>query len=271
MSQLRDLPFILHIWRARFEPLPGSVWNVLRALPRIRYHVRLKLRRLGMKVIPASDSSLLIAFGDAISPELHARVIGLFQALQGKQDPRIRNLHPGYTSVLVDFDPLRMTHDELAAIVEQSASAASAEAERKSNIVSVPVCYDAEFGPDLMDLANHANISPEEVIRLHSSATYLVYFLGFSPGFAYMGGLPEKLHMPRLATPRGHVAGGTVGIAGSQTGIYPVDSAGGWRLIGRTPWRMFDPNAELPTRLQPGDTVRFSVIDRATFSAMTHP
>ena len=224
-----------------------------------------------MKVIPASDSSLLLVLGNAISPELHARVIGLFQALRARQDSRMRNLHPGYTSVLVDFDPLQMTHEELAAIIEQSAPAAGAQAQRQSNLVSVPVCYDPEFGPDLLDLATHAKISPEEVIRIHSSATYLVYFLGFSPGFAYMGGLPEKLHMPRLATPRGHVAGGTVGIAGSQTGIYPVDSAGGWRLIGRTPWRMFDPNAQPPTRLQPGDTVNFSAIDRATFSAMAQP
>jgi len=221
-----------------------------------------------MKVISASDSSLLVVFGNAISPELHHCVIGLFQTLRARQDPRIRNLHPGYTSVLVDFDPLRMTHDELAAIVEQAGGATGTKAERESRVVSVPVCYDAEFGPDLMDLAKHANLSPEEVVRLHSSASYLVYFLGFSPGFAYMGGLPEKLHMPRLATPRGHVDGGTVGIAGSQTGIYPVDSAGGWRLIGRTPWRMFDPRADPPTRLQPGDTVRFSAIDRATFSAM---
>lgn len=224
-----------------------------------------------MKVISASDSSLLIAFGNAISPELHARVIGLFQGLRARQDPRIRNLHPGYTSVLVDFDPLRMTHEELAEIVAQSQSAAGANAEARSNLVSVPVCYDVEFGPDLLDLATHASLSPDEVIRLHSSATYLVYFLGFSPGFAYMGGLPEKLHMPRLATPRGHVTAGTVGIAGSQTGIYPVDSAGGWRLIGRTPWRMFDPKADPPTRLQPGDRVRFSPIDRAAFSAMTQP
>ena len=221
-----------------------------------------------MKIIPASDSSLLIVLGNTISPELHARVIGLFQALRARQDSRIRNLHPGYTSLLVDFDPLRMTHDELAAIVQQSSSAAGSEGHRKSNVVSVPVCYDAEFGPDLADLAKHANISQEEAVRLHSSATYLVYFLGFSPGFAYMGGLPEKLHMPRLATPRAHVAGGTVGIAGSQTGNYPVDSAGGWRLIGRTPWRMFDPNADPPTRLQPGDVVKFSAIDRTTFSAM---
>jgi KipI family sensor histidine kinase inhibitor len=224
-----------------------------------------------MKVIPASDSSLLIVFGDAISPQLHAHVVGLFQALRAKQDSRIRNLHPGYTSLLIDFDPLQISHEELAEMVAQLSSAAGSERELRSEIVSVPVCYDVEFGPDLMELANYAKISPQEVIRLHSSATYLVYFLGFSPGFAYMGGLPEKLQMPRLATPRGHVAGGTVGIAGSQTGIYPVDSPGGWRLIGRTPWRMFDPSADPPTRLQPGDTVRFSAIDRATFNAMAQP
>lgn len=224
-----------------------------------------------MKVIPASDSSLLAVFGNTISPELHARVVGLFHALRGRQDPRILNLHPGYTSVLVDFDPLQMGHDELAAIIEQSASATASQAAPAVNLVTVPVCYDAEFGPDLLDLASNAGISAEEVVGLHTSATYLVYFLGFSPGFAYMGGLPEKLHMPRLATPRSHVSGGTVGIAGSQTGVYPVDSAGGWRLIGRTPWRMFDPSADPPTRLQPGDQVRFSAIDRATFDAMAQP
>lgn len=221
-----------------------------------------------MKVIHASDSSLLVQFGNAISPELHARVIGLFQALRARQDSRIRNLHPGYTSVLIDFDPLRMTHEELREIVTQSDNARGANIETRSNVVSVPVCYDIEFGPDLQELADHAKLSPQEVIQMHSSATYLVYFLGFSPGFAYMGGLPQKLHMPRLATPRGHVAAGTVGIAGSQTGVYPVDSAGGWRLIGRTPWRMFDPKTDPPTRLQPGDQVRFAPIDRAAFAAM---
>jgi inhibitor of KinA len=221
-----------------------------------------------MKVIPASDSSLLIVFGSTISPELHARVIGLFHALRMLQDPRILNLHPGYASLLIDFDPLQITYPELAAVAEKSAIEAGPETESQRNVVSVPVCYDTEFGPDLVDLANYARLSPEEVVRLHTSATYLVYFLGFSPGFAYMGGLSEKLHMPRLATPRTRVVAGTVGIAGSQTGVYPVDSAGGWRLIGRTPWRMFDPNADPPTRLQPGDEVQFSSVDRATFNAM---
>jgi KipI family sensor histidine kinase inhibitor len=132
-------------------------------------------------------------------------------------------------------------------------------------VVTIPVCYDIEFGPDLLDVSQHAGLSLEEVVRLHSSPTYLVYFLGFSPGFVYLGGLPEVLHMPRLATPRPSIVGGSVGIAGSQTGIYPADSPGGWKLIGRTPLRMFDPEAASPTRLQPGDRMKFSPIDRATF------
>jgi inhibitor of KinA len=220
-----------------------------------------------MKIVPASDSSLLVVFGNVISPALHEHVIALFRAFQSRHDPRIKNLHPGYASLLVDFDPLRMTHEELTGIVEQLASTPGFAADGSSNVITVPVCYDLEFGPDLPDVAQHAGLSAEEVVRLHSSATYLVYFLGFSPGFVYLGGLPEILQTPRLATPRPSISGGSVGIAGAQTGIYPVDSPGGWRLIGRTPLRMFDPEATPPTRLQPGDRMRFAAIDRATFEA----
>lgn len=221
-----------------------------------------------MKIIPASDSSLLAVLGNTISPEVHERVIALFRALQARQQAGIRNLHPAYASLLVDFDPLRISYDYVAGLVEGLAKSYQAANASEARAVSIPVCYDAEFGPDLGDVAAHAGISIDEVIRLHSSATYLVYFLGFSPGFAYMGGLLEKLHTPRLATPRAQVAAGTVGIAGSQTGVYPVDSAGGWRLIGRTPLRMFDAGANPPTRLQPGDRVKFEAIDRAAFAAI---
>jgi KipI family sensor histidine kinase inhibitor len=221
-----------------------------------------------MKIIPASDSSLLVTFGNAISPDLQQRVLALFHALQARQDARIRNLHPAYASLLIDFDPLQLTHDEVAALVESMSSDEQSTATGTPVVVNIPVCYDAEFGLDLDDVARHANLSVEEVVRVHSSATYLVCFLGFSPGFAYLGGLPEVLHTPRLATPRRMVAGGSVGIAGSQTGIYPMDSPGGWKLVGRTPLRMFDPLAQPPTRLQPGDRVQFSVIDRATFETL---
>jgi KipI family sensor histidine kinase inhibitor len=221
-----------------------------------------------MRIIPASDSSLLVVFGNVISPALNQRVIALFRAIQSRHDPRIRNLHPAYASVLIDFDPLRMAHDELTVIVQDLANTDDVAAEKTTDVVTVPVCYDVEFGPDLPDVARHAGVPAEEVIRLHSSPTYLVYFLGFSPGFVYLGGLPEILHTPRLATPRPSIAGGTVGIAGSQTGIYPVDSPGGWRLIGRTPLRMFDPEATPPTRLQPGDRMRFDPIDRERFEEL---
>jgi KipI family sensor histidine kinase inhibitor len=221
-----------------------------------------------MKIVPASDSSLLVVLGNVISPALHKQVMALFHAFQAWHDPRIRNLHPGYASLLIDFDPLRLTHDELSSLVHQLALANDPAVDRPANVVIIPVCYDLELGPDLLDVAQHAGLSLDEVVRQHSSPTYLVYFLGFSPGFVYLGGLPEALHTPRLATPRPSIVGGSVGIAGSQTGIYPVDSPGGWRLIGRTPVCMFDPEATPPTRLQPGDRMKFSPIDRATFEDM---
>jgi inhibitor of KinA len=221
-----------------------------------------------MKIVAASDSSLLVQFGNTVSPPMHARVLGLFHALVAERDPRIRNLHPGYASLLIDFDPLQLSHEQLTAHVGKLIDAETGMKAAPSRTTELPVCYDAEFGPDLGDVAAHNDIDIEEVVHLHTSANYPVYFLGFSPGFAYMGGLSEKLRTPRLATPRIYVAAGSVGIAGEQTGVYPIDSPGGWRLIGRTPVRMFDPSASPPTRLQPGNGVRFVAISRADFEQM---
>ena len=206
--------------------------------------------------------------GDVVSEEVQGRVISLFRALAELRDPKIRNLHPAYASVLIDFDPRESSHEELARLVEKSASERRPKKERAPNIVTIPVCYDNEFGPDFLEVAKHTKTSPEEVIRLHSSATYRVCFLGFSPGFAYLSGLPEALRVPRLDTPRKSVKAGTVAIAGSQAAVYPVDSPGGWRLIGRTPVQMFDPDATSPVRLTPGDVVKFAAIERVTFDTM---
>jgi inhibitor of KinA len=224
-----------------------------------------------MRMVRASDASLLVVFGASIAPEINHQVITLFRALQADADPCIRNLHPAYASLLIDFDPLRCTHEELEARAERVMQHGTGAAEAPNPTVEIPVCYGGEFGPDLNDVAAHNQLSPDEVIRIHTSATYLVYFLGFSPGFAYMGGLPEKLHTPRLQTPRKFVEAGTVGIAGSQTGVYPVGSPGGWRLIGRTPVRMFDAAATPPSRLQPGDQVRFAAIDRRAYDRLVNP
>jgi inhibitor of KinA len=203
-----------------------------------------------------------------MSLDNHEQVMSLFLALRRLNDPRIRNLHPAYASILIDFDPLRLSHEDAALLVGKLSGEGPPQHERAVNVVTIPACYDLEFGPDLQKVADHAKIPAQEVIRLHSLATYRVHFLGFTPGFAYLGGLPEALHVPRLPTPRKHVPAGTVAIAGSQAGVYPVDSPGGWRLLGRTPVRIFDPYAARPTRLEPGDQVKFSAIDRATFDAM---
>jgi KipI family sensor histidine kinase inhibitor len=218
-----------------------------------------------MKIVRASDSSLLLVFGDEISIHLHHRVMALFHAIRSMNDVRIRNLHPGYASLLIDYDPLQMSYTELSSWLKAIENAPGFTGDEKLGTIEVPVCYGGEFGPDLPDVASHTRMSPEEVVRIHSAETYVVYFIGFSPGFGYFGGLPQCLHTPRLATPRTSVPAGAVGIAGSQTGIYPISSAGGWRLIGRTPLRMFDPDASPPTRLQPGALVKFSSIDRQTY------
>jgi KipI family sensor histidine kinase inhibitor len=221
-----------------------------------------------MKLIPASDSSLLAVFGDAMGREIQRQMLGLFHALQARRDTRIRNLHPGYVSLLVDFDPLETTHEEIAEIVATAATSEPGSREVEPRLVEIPVCYDAEFGPDLQDVATHTKLPAEDVVRLHAGATYDVVFLGFTAGFAYLGGMPEILSTPRLATPRRTVAAGSVGIAGGQTGIYPTVTPGGWRLIGRTPLRMFDPNASQPTLVMPGDQLRFVSIDCGEFELL---
>jgi inhibitor of KinA len=226
-----------------------------------------------VKIAAASDSSVMIVLGGAISEETRRRVMAVFRSAQKAKDARIRNIHLAYTTVMLDFDPLRMTHEEaeefarrLAREAELDRDDAAAGADADGRLVTIPVCYDAEFGLDLEDVARHAGIAASDVIRMHTAATYRVHFLGFSPGFAYLGGLAEALRTPRLETPRKLVRAGTVAIGGGHTGIYPVDSPGGWRLIGRTPVKMFDAEeVERPTRLEPGERVEFRAIGRAEF------
>jgi len=240
----------------------------LRALPADRGDVHFsegaRAAALLMQMEIASDRSLLVRFGESATRECFRAVATFFHELRSLADARIRNIHPAYASVLIDFDPLRMSHEELAEIAEELLSRKSGSVPA-SRVVEIPVCYGGEFGMDLSFVAEHAGLSAEEVIRLHSVTRYLVHFLGFSPGFGYLGGLPKQLECPRLESPRKTVRAGSVGIAGKQTGVYPVDSPGGWRIIGRTPLRMFDPLRDTPTRLEPGDTVQFLPIDAEAF------
>jgi inhibitor of KinA len=216
----------------------------------------------------ASDQSLLVSFGSKITSPAHELVVKLLRVLESERVPGIRNLHPAYCSLLVKFDPLLLRHEELQATLQQYLVRLDNVALPEPRLVEIPVCYGGEYGPDLLDVAALHKLAPEEVIAMHSSAVYLVYFLGFVPGFAYVGELPEALVTPRLPTPRRQVPAGSVAIAGNQTGVYPVPTPGGWRLLGRTPLAMFRPDRESLSLLSIGDQVRFAPISREQFSAL---
>jgi len=216
----------------------------------------------------ASDQSLLIYFGQQITLGAHERVRKLLRLLESEPLAGIRNLHPAYCSVLVKFDPLKWRHEQLEEILTQYLGRLEDVTLPASRQVEIPVCYGAEYGPDLIDVSEMHGMTPAQVIELHSSTTYVVYFLGFVPGFAYLGELPQALVTPRLATPRRRVPPGSVGIAGRQTGVYPVATPGGWRLLGRTPIAMFRPDQEGFSLLSIGDRVRFTPISHEQFAAL---
>jgi|SRR5712664_3161312 len=216
----------------------------------------------------SSDQSLLIYFGHQISLVAHEHVRRLLRLLEIEPIAGIRNLHPAYCSLLIKFDPLKWRHQELEDALKRYLSRLEDVTLPRLREVQIPVCYGGEHGPDLVDVSAMHGMTPERVIELHSSATYLVYFLGFIPGFAYLGELPEALVTPRLATPRRSVPPGSVGIAGSQTGVYPFATPGGWRLLGRTPISMFRSDRNELSLLSIGDRVRFTPISREQFVSL---
>jgi len=205
----------------------------------------------------ASDQSLLVMLGDEISLPVHHRVVQLLHALQNASLPGIVNLHPAYTSLLIRFDSLTTSHEKLESVVRTLIQSASSARSVEPRVVEIPVRYGGEFGPDLDDVAELCRLSPQDVIDLHASITYTVYFLGFVPGFAYMGRLPEALMVPRLEKPRTRVPAGSIAIANDHTAVYPISTPGGWRLIGRTEVTLFDAARENLSILNPGDQVRF--------------
>lgn len=205
-----------------------------------------------MTVSAASDRSLLVSFGTAIGPEAQRAVARLTHALLGARG--ILNLHPAFVSVLIDFDPRLRSHSDIEAMVRERMESAPERQAEPARLVEIPARYD---GPDLEDVARHANLTPAQVVELHSSAEFEVAFVGFSTCFPYLGGLPPALATPRLTAPRKHVPAGSIAIGGVQGGIYPLASPGGWRLIGRTALRLFDPDQEPPALLRMGDRVRF--------------
>lgn len=206
--------------------------------------------------------------GDAIGLETHQHVLRLFRLLEARPIPGVRNLHPAYCSVMIVFDPVRQDHETVERILREYIGELDSAALPPPRTVEIPICYGNTYGPDLGDVAALHGISPERVVELHSSATYIVYFLGFVPGFAYLGGLPAEIATERLATPRKRVPAGSVAIGGDQTGIYPFETPGGWRLIGSTPFTIFDRESPAMSRLQMGDKVHFLSISPDQFLAL---
>jgi inhibitor of KinA len=205
------------------------------------------------QVVPAGDRALLVTLGRSIDPALLGQVLALDQALQDRRPKGLLSTVPAYASLLCRFDPDVTNAPRLEASIRQLEGRVDGSLP-SGPIVEVPTRYG---GPDLADVALKTNLTPAGVIDLHAGREYLVYCVGFAPGFTYCGTLPEALSVPRLASPRTRVPAGSVGITGQQTGIYAVDSPGGWNLIGRTEMRLFDPKADPPARFKAGDRLRF--------------
>jgi KipI family sensor histidine kinase inhibitor len=225
----------------------------------------------GARFRPASDNSLLVSFGRQISLDAHEHVVKLLRLLEAEPIAGIRDLHPAYCTVLIKFDALKLQHHELEAILRPYLTRLENVALPEPRQLEIPVCYGGEHGPDLPEVSALHGLTPQQAIDLHASATYVVYFLGFAPGFAYLGGLPEALVTPRLPKPRRTVPPGSVGIAGNQSGVYPFATPGGWRLLGRTPIAMFRPDRSAMSLLSIGDRVRFTPISPEQFAALESP
>lgn len=218
-----------------------------------------------IKILTAGDSSLLVEFGSEISPEVNQRITAIVQLMKEQHIEGVVDLIPAFTSLLVNYDPRVISYEEIRKRISCLVRLEASAKEKRRRILEIPVCYGGEYGPDLEAIAANAGLSPEEVIRIHSSKDYLIYMLGFLPGFAYLGGLDERIHTPRLANPRIKIRAGSVGIGGSQTGIYPLDSPGGWQLLGMTPVKTYDPEREEPILYQAGDYIRFVPVEEAQY------
>ena len=219
-----------------------------------------------MRFQPASDQSLFVHFGNEISLDAHRGIVSLLKLLEAEPLDGIVNLHPAYCSVLVKFDAVQFTHADIEAKLTSHLGRLREVKLPEPRLREIPVCYGGGHGPDLADVASIHGLPTEELIRLHCSATYTAYFLGFVPGFAYLGGLPQELATPRLPSPRKAVPAGSVAIGGNQTGVYPTATPGGWRLIGKTPLKLFDPASAHSSFFEIGDHVCFVPITAEEFA-----
>ena len=218
-----------------------------------------------IRILTAGDSSLLVEFGKEISPQINRRIAATVQLMKEQHIEGVVDMIPAFCSLLVNYDPRVISYEKMKRRLERLASVEIRTGEEKRTIFEIPVIYGGEYGPDLAGIAAHAGLTEDEVVAIHSSTDYLIYMLGFLPGFCYLGGLDERIHTPRLPNPRLKIRAGSVGIGGSQTGIYPLDSPGGWQLMGMTPVKTYDPERETPILVEAGNYIRFVPVDEAEY------
>lgn len=211
-----------------------------------------------LKIRAMGDAALLVELGNVLDVTLNARVHALARQMETVHG--VIAVVPGYTTLLIEYDPETCTGDTLTNNVARTLELQTDEGDEPARVIEIPVRYGGEFGPDLEFVAQQNGLTTNEVIFIHTGGLYHVFMIGFAPGFPYLGIVDEKIAAPRLESPRKRVPAGSVGIAGRQTGIYPRESPGGWRLIGRTDVQLFDPFSEPPVLLRAGDRVRFVAV-----------
>ena len=218
-----------------------------------------------IKLLTAGDSSILLQFGNTIDPAINRKIAATVQLMREQHINGVTDVIPAFCSLLINYDPRVISYEQIKGRMEALVKIDVSAGNTRKRVFEIPVCYGGEYGPDIQNIADHAGMSVEEVIQIHTSRDYLIYMLGFLPGFTYLGGLDERIHTPRLANPRIRIPAGSVGSGGSQTGIYPMDSPGGWQLMGMTPVKTYDPDREVPILVEAGDYIRFVAIDEDEF------
>lgn len=216
-----------------------------------------------MNIQPFGEDALLLSLENEISAEVNNEVIRVYKIL--KESDLFSFLIPAYSSLTIGIDRTQYTIEEGTQLVKELSGNATIEQQKEQRLITIPVCYEVEFGLDLEEICRSNSLSKNELIDLHCSINYKVFMLGFVAGFAYLGSVPSQLRSSRKVTPRKSVAKGSVGLAGDQTGIYPVEAPGGWQIIGRTPVDMFNTKKEQPNLLYPGDLVKFRSISLEEF------
>ena len=218
-----------------------------------------------IKFLTAGDSAIVMEFGNTIEKEINAKISAVVENLKEKKIDGILDILPTYRSILINYDPVKISYSEMVEILKGLSKSNKDNKSDEVRLIEIPTLYGKEYGPDIEFVAENANLSVDEVIKIHSGKDYLVYMMGFMPGFTYLGGLDERIATPRLKSPRLKIEPGSVGIAANQTGMYPLESPGGWQLIGRTPLKLYDDTKEPPVFIQAGDYIRYIPITKEEY------